>query len=268
MTKGAVLFAFNTEEVNYFRQAEITAKRINYFLDLPVTVITNEDSLLTGSSDVFDKIILTKEDSSNLLRRKTWINKNRFVAYDQSPYDQTLLLDTDYVVNSNKLLKTFNFPTDICAHKNVLYLMNGNVSTQSLSSQSFETFWATVINFKKTEKVKQVFECMKMIQDNYFHYASLHNFISNPFRNDYALTLAKRIVNGHFENIFETIPWSLVHIGDNTIVHKNSTDFYDTNYTVLYDTSYKGKYKKEYITIKDMDFHMLNKTNFAELYFE
>jgi hypothetical protein len=268
MMKGAVLFAFNTDEVNYFKQAEVAAKRINHFLDLPVTVITNLDSMSENADNVFDKIIFTKEDSSNTLRKKTWINKNRYEAFESSPYDQTLLLDTDYVINSNKLLKTFDLPTDICAHKSVLYLMNGMVTTQNLSEQSFETFWATVVNFKKTKKVKQIFESMKMIQENYLHYSSLHNFVSHPYRNDYALTLAKRLANGHFENENETIPWALVHIGEHTFVNKNNTDFYDTEYTVIFDTTYRGKFKKEYITIKDMDFHMLNKKNFSELYLE
>ena len=36
MTKGALLFAFNSPKYNYYEMAVATAKRINHFLDLPV----------------------------------------------------------------------------------------------------------------------------------------------------------------------------------------------------------------------------------------
>ena len=37
------------------------------------------------------------------------------------------------------------------------------------------------------------------------------------------------------------------------------------DYIVMYDNWQRGKIRKEYITIKDMDFHVMNKGNFMEL---
>jgi hypothetical protein len=34
---------------------------------------------------------------------------------------------------------------------------------------------------------------------------------------------------------------------------------------VLYDNWQRGKIRKEYVTIKDTDFHVMNKRNFMEL---
>ena len=38
MSKGALLFAFNSPKYNYYEMAVATAKRINHFLNLPVTI--------------------------------------------------------------------------------------------------------------------------------------------------------------------------------------------------------------------------------------
>ncbi len=107
MTKGALLFAFNSPKYNYYEMAVATAKRINHFLDLPVTIVTDKKSLPDIIDYTFDKTIFTVADASNKRDWGVWINKGRFQAYDLSPYDETLLLDTDYMVNSDKLLKTF-----------------------------------------------------------------------------------------------------------------------------------------------------------------
>ena len=39
MTRGALLFAFNSPKYDYYAMAEHTAKRINHFLNMPVTLV-------------------------------------------------------------------------------------------------------------------------------------------------------------------------------------------------------------------------------------
>jgi hypothetical protein len=112
MSKGAILFAFNSPKFNYYDMAVATAKRINHFLNLPVTVVTDQESVPTTQSYNFDKVIVTDADKNNIREHNIWINKGRFQAYDFSPYDETILLDTDYMVNSDKLLRTFNIYDD------------------------------------------------------------------------------------------------------------------------------------------------------------
>ena len=265
MSKGALLFAFNSPKYNYYEMAVATAKRINHFLNLPVTIVTDEKSLPDTSDYTFDKTILTIADTSNNRDWGVWINKGRYQAYDLSPYDETLLLDTDYMVNSDKLIKTFELPTDFCCHDNTSFLMHPAVPQEVLSVYSFKTLWATAVNFKKTKRSKSIFDSLKMIQNNFDHYANIHGFISVTFRNDYALTLATRIVNGHTTVPQDIIPWNLVHVGKNTTIYRNSDDPLNTEYTVMFDNWVRGKIRKEYTIIKDMDFHVMNKENFMEL---
>jgi hypothetical protein len=263
MTRGAILFAFNTDKYDYYKMAVSAAKRINHFLNLPVTVVTEENSVQDlGYS--FDKTIITEPDKNNKRSWGMWINKGRHMAYELSPYDETLLLDTDYIVNSDKLLKTFDLSKDFCCHDKAQYLMNDNVTPEMLSPFSFATFWATVIMFKKTEKARQLFKVIEMIQSNYEHYANLHKFISQPYRNDYALTLAVRIVNGHVVPSDNIIPWSLIHTGDHTNFSKTNDDILCSKFLISQEVNVSGKTRTEYILIKDMDFHAMAKENYME----
>ena len=177
--------------------AVVAAKRINHFLNLPVTVVTDTKSVPENPDYQFDKVILVEPDKNNIRDHAVWINKGRYQAYELSPYDETILLDTDYMVNSDRLLTLFELPTDFCCHDTTSFLMHPGVAQEVLSAYSFKTLWATVVMFKKTQRAKQIFECLEMVQKNYEHYANIHSFIAGVYRNDYGLTLATRIVNGH-----------------------------------------------------------------------
>lgn len=262
MTKGVLLFAFNTVDYNYVKMAEYATKRINHFLNLPVTLVTSDKEY---KNNLFDKIVYTEANTNNKKEGKVWINKDRFKAYELSPYDTTLLLDVDYVVNSNKLSNLFEIVDDICVHNTTEFFMQPNTPYEFLSSYSYQTAWATVVCFKKTSKSKQVFDCVKMIQENYNHYANLYNFVAGTFRNDYAITIALHIVNGHLLPKSDIIPWNLLHVGRNTSIYKNNDDVLCQEFTVIFDNWKRGKIKKEYIDFKNIDFHVINKDNFVEL---
>lgn len=265
MSRGAILFAFNNKKYDYYAMAEHTAKRINHFLDLPVTIVTDEESAPKKPKYKFDKTVIVEPDKNNIREYNVWINKGRYQAYELSPYDETILLDADYMVNSDRLLKTFSVYDDFCCHDNTSFYMHPNAPQEVLSSYSFKTLWATVVTFKKTTRAKQIFECLEMVQKNYSHYANIHSFIAGVYRNDYALTLALRIANGHEILPGDIIPWNLLHVGKNTSVYANSDVAFNTEYTVMFDNWNRGKIRKEYITIKDTDFHVMNKDIFVEL---
>lgn len=266
MTRGVILFAFNSPKYNYYEMALYAKKRIEYFLGLPVTLVTDQDSIPVDYEDHdWDQITFTTPDKNNFRDWGQWINKGRYMAYELSPYDETLLLDVDYVVNSNKLLTLFDIDTDFCCHNKTSYLMQPNLPQELLSAYSYETLWATVVMFKKTKRVEQIFNSLEMVQKNYEHYANIHNFIAPVYRNDYALTLALRIADGHYSDSINFIPWNLLHIGKNTQVYKNNSDELDTEFTVMFDNWQRGKIRKEYNIVKDLDFHIMNKDLFVEI---
>ena len=259
MSNGVILFAFNTEKHNYCQMAVATAKRINHFLKLPVTIVTDNTLI-----DYKNNLVFVPANTDNNRDGDIWKNKNRFNAFEYSPYDKTIVLDVDYLINSDKLSLLFELPTDFCCHKNTTVLMEPSIGQEKLSQHSFPINWATVIYFTKTERSKQIFQCMEMIQNNYQHYANIYNFFNEMYRNDYALTIALRIVNGHLENKKDIIPWNLVHTRDLRIMPLKTNKF-NTEFQLIRDYSAHGKNKSEYITISDLDFHMINKKLFMEL---
>ena len=256
MSRGVILVAHNNANTDYVEMATYTAKRVNHFLQLPVTLITDSSSVVNETA-VFEKIILTDTNTSNSRKKSVWINKGRFKVFELSPYDESIVLDVDYMVNSNKLNQLFEFENDFMCHKNTFWLMNTTFEQEKLSKKSIQTLWATVMKFKKTSRTEQIFNMIEMIENNYFHYSKIYGFISSPYRNDYALTIALKTVNGHLERLEDYIPWPLVHIGSEIGTERISDTIYN-----LYKSENN---KKWYMQVCDKDFHMLNKKEFKNL---
>lgn len=259
MQRGVVLFAYNSETVDYFSMAQATARRVNQYLDLPVTLITNPETLAEQQHN-FDQVIFLDANDTNRRKRTNWINKGRYQAYKLSPYDDTLVLDTDYMINSPRLLKLFDVDTDFLCHDRTFWL-TADQPAEKLNPNTdmgIRTLWATVMRFRRTTRTQQIFGMMEMVQDNYEHYSEIYGFLPYTFRNDYALTIAHKTVNGHLPVPEDFIPWPLVHVGNEVTVQRET----DTAYTLTYNGA-AGK--PSYITVSDLDFHMLGKQNFLEL---
>ncbi len=260
MKQGVVLFAHNNENTDYYKMAVLTARRVNRFLDLPVTVITDPESV-TDANYTFDQTIFLEPDTTNRRKKSNWFNKGRYNVFELTPYEQTVVLDTDYLVNSQKLLGLFDLPSDFVCHNNTFWL--GKKSIQERlnpnSEMGISTAWATVMRFDRTNRSKQIFDMIKMVQNNYEHYSQIYNFLSQPYRNDYALTIALKTVSGHINDSSDFIPWALAHVDIDITVHRES----DTQYLMI--ISDKWGDKKTYQVVRDFDFHMLSKQNFLEL---
>lgn len=259
--RGVLLFAFNSPTVDYFRMAEYTAKRANKFLGLPVSVVTDTNTDLSAYEYQFDNVIIVDSDNSNSRSQEVWINKGRCQAYDLTPYDETLLIDTDYMINSNQLNKLFEFYDDFMVPNKVSYVMFDRAAPEMLSEKSAESLWATVIAFRKTEKVKHIFQMMSMVQDNYPHYVQLHNILGYTFRNDFALTIALRTIYGQTEDHSNYMPWNLLHANKEVTIHRKT----DTSYIAFKTTYIRGKERTEFCMLNDTDFHCLSKETFMEL---
>lgn len=261
MTKGVLLFAFNNGTVDYYKMAVATAKRANQFLNLPVSVVTDNTVNPDNYDYTFDNVFIETADKSNNKGSNIWINKGRYKAFDITPYDETILLDTDYLINSNNILDIFAIYNDFMVPNQTRFLMIPDSGQEMVSPYSYPTLWATLVAFRKTNKVKQIFDCLEMVQKNYQHYTDLHHISSTLYRNDYALTIAHRIVYGQFENTMDYLPWPLTHVSKNVKVFRDT----NTSYTLMREVNYRNKLKTEYMKVKDIDFHLLDKNQFMEL---
>ena len=160
MNRGILLFAFNTEQVDYLKMAIATAKRANHFLNLPVSVVTNIDAKHIDYK--FDNVITENADKSNVKNNKVWVNKGRYRSFELSPYDETILLDVDYIINSDRLLKIFDVYDDFACHKTIDLLMYPDFPNDKIGPISHDVLWATVVAFKKSKRAEQIFNCLKI----------------------------------------------------------------------------------------------------------
>lgn len=237
--------------------AVATAKRINNFLDLPVSIITDNASIAPLDYS-FDNTITIEPDRSNWRKGNQWINKGRYNVFDYTPYTDTLVLDVDYLINSSTLNNVWDIDTDFCCHSDTTWLLE-DIDQEYFHKKVHKTHWATVLRFKKTKRVQQIFNMVEMIQNNWEHYINIYKFRSAMYRNDYAITVALKTVNGHLQIPSDYFHWNLVHVGLGVKVHRDS----NTEYTLIGQDKKSGK--PGYIKVKDIDFHMLNKHNFMEL---
>lgn len=196
-SKGVLLFAFNTNTVDYVKIANQTARLIKHALNLPVTIITDQE--------VDNQFKNVRQGYAN---GAEWRNGDRYRTYELSPYDETILLDTDYLVLDDSLLKILDTTIDY-------RLMHHNQSPrQSMSGNmgelSLDYVWATVVAFKRTTKSKLLFDLVGRVQRNYSYYRKLYNIRERNFRNDYAFAIANNILSGYTTDTSQSIPWTML----------------------------------------------------------
>ena len=208
-SRGVILFAFNTNEIDYVSIAKTSAQLIGHILNLPVTIITDNDITLSA--------VNIRPGTA-----KEWKNVDRYLAYELSPYDETLLIDSDYLMLDDSLLKLFDQPFDY-------RLMTKNCTpagpwTEYMGTVGLKYQWATAILFRKTPKAEMLFNMVGRIQRNYTYYTKLYHARSSHFRNDYALTIADNILNGYDQTLDQGIPWPMMTLdaGIESIELKNN----------------------------------------------
>lgn len=205
-SRGVLLFAFNTDTVDYVKIAEHAARLIQYNLNLPVTLVTDRSIV----SAHFDRVIITENTLKNkrlgVAHGTQWRNGNRYQAYELSPYDETLLLDSDYLQLDSNLLKILDTVDDyVLVTDNQLPVTALDTSMNPLG---MKFVWATAIAFKKTEKSQLLFDLVGRIQRNYSYYQKLYQIRLSNFRNDFAFTIADNIINGYTTS--PGIPWTML----------------------------------------------------------
>ena len=198
MTKGVLLYCFDTDEVKYHRFLIKCVRQIETFLKLPITVVTNSETHnFVKHLDVGFRIIENRKGNTRYYRGKniSWHNLERVNALSHSPYDQTILMDIDYFCFSDNLLKYLDTDYDFLVHNKVLDITGKNVILGTNESV-LPIVWATVIIFRKCERTERIFALVKHIQQNYEHYRNLYRIRHRNYRNDFAFAVALHQMNG------------------------------------------------------------------------
>jgi hypothetical protein len=135
-------------------------------------------------------------------------NSNRFSVWDLSPYDKTLLIDSDYLIFSNSLNEYWDIDAPVMmGHSlNDITGERSGVLDKRVGETGIHMFWATTVMFDKSQESRFFFKLVDFIKDNYRYYADLFRFNSKQFRNDIAFSVAKHIMNGFETDFVYTLP--------------------------------------------------------------
>jgi len=271
MSKGILTLASNNSEFDYLLQAQQLAERALKYLDLPTTVVTDKSSVANTSCNlsVFENIIYTDEESFGIsnqremydgdygFKKAHWKNEARPLAYDLTPYDETILVDTDIVICNSDWNICFDQPHNFMIYKDCINLSENHWPYQyeKLGEIGPDFYWASVVFFRKTDENKIYFDLLKHIKEEWIHYTHVYSLPSKKYRSDYAFSIAIHIVNGFKKGDFaKNMPGQLYYITDKGILKEIDNE---NMLLLINDPTYPRKFTA--CRTKKMNVHVMNK---------
>lgn len=265
MTQGLLYYAFDNAEIDYVKLATVSAKFATKHLDKPAALVTNRKIRRTKNSPWDHVIVVDNDDPQKRTFRNgiqykkmlDWHNGNRYTAYDLTPYDQTILLDADYLVLTDQLNMCWDSEYSIMINSDSKFI-NGEPTLPTekrISWSGPDMLWATVVYFQKCEESKTFFDTVSVVKQYYQYYRKIYNISSGVFRNDHAFSIANHIMSGYSSESFVKplpVPWLLHAMDSDEIVKYN-------NNKISFLTS--NGYAR---TVADQDIHIMNKYSLLE----
>lgn len=242
MTRGVLIFAHNSPDIDYGLMAVIAGGLAKKNLNIPVSLVTDlgtlswleESGMIATARKVFDKIIEVQRPYTKNVRNLhdgfeskviPFVNTNRYSVWELSPYDQTLLIDSDYLIFSNKLNEYWEIDAPVMMAQGMTDLTGDRVGIldNRVSETGVHMFWATTVIFDKSPESEFFFKLVDFVKDNYIYYADLFRFNPKQFRNDIAFSVAKHIINGFESEFAYTLP-PILTVFDKDILHTVNND--------------------------------------------
>jgi hypothetical protein len=279
MSRGILLFACNNEKIDYLKLAYCSSLMIRHHLgdDVGISIVTDPGTMKTSHSLVEKlksagvNIILAP--SSTMSRPNVrqfsdtqyysvsaeFINTNRMLAYDLSPYEETLLIDTDYLIQSDSLNKVWGSVEDVMINSSATSLQGTSLSSQEVRLNDFgiKMFWATVIYFKKCRRAEILFQFVEHIKDHWDYYKLIYDFPHSLYRNDYAFSIAIHTLNGFLGNDeIKSLPSpSLLSSTDRDQLY----DMKPNGELIFFAQNEKETWKYVVVKVGGLDVHCMNK---------
>lgn len=273
MTRGVLIFAHNSKEVDYALMATIAGRLAKHYLSVPVTLVSDESTLQWFKStdhyaialDTFENVLTVEKPNTGNTRKLRdgtsyntvpFVNANRASVYDLTPYDTTLLIDSDYLIFSNKLNQYWDLDYDVM----IGHSMNDLVGNRSeiLDKQVSEVgphmYWATTVMFKKNKNSELFFNLVSYIRENYDYYADLYRFDNRQYRNDIAFSVAKHMLDAFRSNTHGSLP-SIPTAFDSDILYEVS----DSGLLKFLVSDRHNPQQFSLVSTKNADVHILNK---------
>ena len=287
MSKGTCFIALNNNELDYVQFAVNAANQVKkHFKTHHNTALITDyagqgylNSIYTQQEieSVFDHIVIDQNkynetDNTRIHFDSPWSefeapfkNRQKHDVHWLSPFEKTLLLDIDYIVQSNHLEYLFrdDNPHPIQMFDNARYLRYNRAPfpERYLHPNGVPMWWSTVIYFDKSPESKMFFDLWSHIADNYDYYKFLYGFAGKLFRTDFCVSIALHILNGmQHGDYVEPIVGSLINVDQKDVIIQSSSA---ENYHFLaYDRD--EPWKNILVHIKNQDLHIMNKRSLMQ----
>jgi len=283
MKKGVLIFAHNSKEVDYVSLAIISGKLAKKYLKVPVSLATDADTLgiiissklKTDVFETFDKVIKIdqekKTDNKRIIYDRDFskvipfINNSRPNAYEVSPYERTLLIDSDFLIFSDTLGNYWDCDSSIMISDSFINLRNetNHIFDKQISETGPPLRWATTVMFSKNEESKIFFNLVSHIRDQYIFYSNLYQFNPKIYRNDISFSIAKHILDRFEIDDKNNLPPIL------SLIDRDNIEKVKDDGTLIFSLG-NDRNNSEYIlsSIKNKDVHVMNKNAIIRHYDE
>lgn len=246
--RGIIMFAHNNAEIDYFRLAVVNSLLVQRHLGIKnITVVTDPASLDYAEKSLGKKIIKQAinniiivekdknfksqnirvfKDTSHTAKQLPFYNINRCDAFDLSPYEETILLDVDYLVLSDTLNQCWGHNEELMMnwrYQDIMYERK-DITLDRLNPFGISMYWATVVYFRKSEYSKTFFNFVKHVKNNIAYYKDLYMWPGNLYRNDYSFSIAAHVMSGFADRGIPQLPTTLYKTFDTDDIHSAVDD--------------------------------------------
>ena len=244
MSQGVLLFCFDTEHTKYHKILERCVALIKKNLKLQITVVTNFETYKKLKPLGFINYKFIEPETGNTKQGKPWNNVDRHLAYELSPYEQTVVMDIDYFCYTDNLKQMFDTKYDFLVPDQA-YDLSGRNSFDHRRISLIPMVWATVLYFRKNTKVEKIFQMVKYVKYWYPYFTELYRIQAKNLRNDYVFAIALQQLNGFTD--YDKLPFAL------------STLPPDCEIVKFTDNGLVWKHQDQINYVEDQDVHVLNK---------
>ncbi len=278
-TRGVCFFAYNNEQLDYIQFAHIAAAFVKKNMkNNNCCLITDEGGYEWLKQSIsekmhnhcFDDVVIHQVEHKKNLRRhydSPWTeftaqfsNSNKDDIINLSPYDKTILMDTDFFVQNNFYDYIFESDVPIGMHRVAKYLEHQSpyMNEQTLNEAGIHHWWSTVVYFDKNSEESQIFfDIWSHVKENWEYYQLLYQFPAGLFRTDFCVSIAAHMLNGlnndQFVHDFLSSPLNNVDQKDDLIEIKDYNDW------VLLVHDRKEQWKNILTRPTNTNIHLMNK---------
>ena len=168
MSQGIVVLAQNLPDVNYVNQATLLAMTLKHTNpETKISIITNDE---VEQQILFDHIIPIpwNDDAKN----SQWKIENRWKIYHVSPYEKTIVMDTDMLVLQDistwwKFLDNYKI-----FYTSKVYTYRGDIADTSYYRKAFlannlPNLFCGFHYFQKSDKALEFYKLLELIMQNW-----------------------------------------------------------------------------------------------------